>query len=211
MIRVFRQMTEERADFSLPEKSDIIRTADLAEYTALKSEQGTRITLRDSALHVNLLVSISILAFVFSVSDEDVSSAPLLILPFSSAVLFWIYYTNDIYVNLIRSYIVEYLGPQITSERRSDLRETSNASSDNHTKVPVFEWEGIHRRFGFGRATRKMFSVFASLIAFVLPPAVGLSLAVGSTELSFTIQALGLLGALTLLLMTIASLRLFTW
>ena len=140
---------------------------DLAEYSALKEEQIGRINLRDAALHINIIVSLSILGFVYT--DIQSRYLVLLFLPFSSLVLFGIYYQNDAYVSRIRMYVEQVLRPS--------LQKMANAPDP-------LAWETLHRKLSVGRVFRKLLGAFMLIVAFVGPAVVGLLLVNGMESAS---------------------------
>lgn len=159
------------------DQGELLESAHLYEYAALKSEQTTRMTLRETALYLNIIVTISIFAVYFQ--SEVGKQAILLCVPSVSLILFWIYRSNDAVVTIIRNYI------------KHELDVGRRDSSPNETKTHWFGWETYHRRISIGRVLRKVVNLFVGSLSFLGPSAIALLIAAGISEIdSSTIDIL---------------------
>jgi hypothetical protein len=123
-----------------------------AEYTALKQEQITRISLRETSLYTTLTINMAVLAIYFT---EVGSKYPIpLIVPLVSFVMFFIYAFNDDMINRIRTYIVDELQGKVAATIGAAGMET------------IFGWETHHRVRSFGYVTRKLFRMITVWVGF---------------------------------------------
>lgn len=134
---------------SFPSYSDRDVSIMLCEYSALKEEQSGRITLRDTALYISIVVSLTGYGMYFNV-DNDSKKFVLWVVPVTTAVLFWIYYTNDLFVGRIREYVVN-LGEKLGLGGQA------------------FGWETAHREGDNERLGRRILNTVALVCAFVAP------------------------------------------
>ncbi|MEL6371636.1 MAG: hypothetical protein AAFY84_01355 [Pseudomonadota bacterium] len=157
---LYKSIAKEHLRGDHPDTAEKSADVDLAEYSALKEEQIGRIALRDGALHVNIVVSLSL--FAFGVSEEQNRIIPLLLVPYSSLILFWIFYTNDTYVSRIRHYVEEVTRPALKAK----------------LQLPdPLAWEAVHRRVSLGRVFRKTLTAVVLLLSFVGPASLSLLVA----------------------------------
>ena len=133
------------------------------EYAALKQEQIARIGLRETALYANLAVSASVLA-VFFQDKFDLTDQILLLMPFVTGVMFWIYFNNDYYVNFIGDYISNDLTNQILGSAPADHAKTQRETA------PLFGWEQFHKRRTVTRRARKFVGAVTLLVSFMVLP-----------------------------------------
>ena len=134
----------------------------LKEYEALKAEQLERIKTRDNLIYISLGVFGAIFSYAMFQIEADRSIA-LLVLPTLSLVLAWTYIVNDEKISQLGKYIREQLVEEIKNEAKSD--------QTNH----IFGWESFHRDDD-GRIPRKILQTAIDLMAFGLPPAVGIAM-----------------------------------
>lgn len=140
----------------------------LAEYTALKDEQKSRIGFRDNLLYVTLTV----VAAVIAAAAQAKQSAMLLALPPVCVVLGWTYLINDEKISAIGAYVREELGPRLA--QLAGLPQLSQAQSP-------FGWESVHRSDA-RRRTRKAVQLAVDLLAFCLVPLAGLAVYWGAGD-----------------------------
>ena len=137
---------EEPATSELRENDSFAKAALLAEYAVLKNEQTQRITVRDTVLTMTILVITAIAAIYQQQQNPDPHI--LLIIPFASTLLFWVYAVNDNSVRQIRRYIAANVVPKL-----SDGSETEAGS--------LFGWESSRRRSAFVRLFSRIVRLFA--------------------------------------------------
>jgi len=125
----------------------------LAEYDKIKDEQLKRISFRDNMIYVNLIVLGSIISY--AVYNEARYHA-LLIIPWSSFILGWMYLVNDEKVSALGRYIRHDLSKTILNEVKFENPDT------------IFGWEIAHRSDA-RRTTRKYIQLFVDLLTFVFP------------------------------------------
>jgi hypothetical protein len=118
----------------------------LAEYTALKTEQGERIKARDGYMYSTLAV---VVAAVAAAAQADLPHL-LLAVPPACAVLGWTRLRNDAHIVAIRRYLREQLAPKL---------QTGNG-------VAALEWETGSR----SRLTMRV-QLAADVLTFVTPGA----------------------------------------
>lgn len=156
---------------------------ELLEYSALKQEQSTRIVLRETALYANLSVAAAAVIGYFE-ADSSFTTQFLLLLPPVSAVMFWIYFNNDYYVNELGSYVSNVLDRRL----RSLLEPTAADAAANETRgTAFFNWEEFHRRKSFSRSVRKSAQLVTLAMCFLALPvfAVAMAYAEASTQSLF--------------------------
>ncbi len=141
-----RDSAEESATRELRENNSFARAALLAEYAVLKNEQTQRITVRDTVLYMTILANTAIAGIYQQQQNPDPHI--LLIIPFASTLLFWIYAINDNSVKQIRRYIAAHVVPKL-----SDGSEIEAGS--------LFGWESSRRRGAFVRLFSKIVRLFA--------------------------------------------------
>lgn len=143
----------------------------IAEYGALKEEQSSRITLRETALYINIVIFVSFLAYVSDKLDT-IGALPYVGLTYISLITFWIYYNNDLYVNKIGDHVVKNLTREAKKLVEFDHTPEEAANSALSEQV-VFPWEGERQRTArsFFNRTIKAFALFLSFLA---PSALGL-------------------------------------
>lgn len=128
----------------------------LQEYSALKSEQGSRIAFRDGLLYT----TIGAVGAIASVALGGLSggSGPVrhafLLIPWVTAILGWTYLVTDEKITAIRRYIDKKLAPRI--------EELLAGHKDF-----AFGWEHFHRG-DERRAERKSMQLYIELWAFVI-------------------------------------------
>lgn len=139
-------------DQKLPKRLDFL----VAEYSALKQEQTTRIAIRETALYINL----GLLATIFGLTDPDFTSRAHIFdfLSMSSLVLFWIYFLNDSYVSRIRRYIIKTL----------DMDSLKAAIHDSDVKF-LSTWEFDHHDSKLEKLSMKFFHLFIIAFSFFVP------------------------------------------
>jgi hypothetical protein len=122
----------------------VLHPATLAEYTAIKSEQAQRIVVRENAVYIN----VAALTAIWSISFQDWPdrSVTLLLVPFISALMLWVYSQNDYFVSRIKHYVrkIESEYPGIS-----------------------FGWESYHEQ-DTRRRIRRIISGFMTLLCFPL-------------------------------------------
>ncbi len=183
LLNLFRQSGE-----MLPLAEFGGQPIELFEYAALKQEQTARLALRETALYVNLAVLLSLLAArvqAVVVLDDKV----MLMLPYLSGIMFWIYYNNDYYINGISAYIVKYLAPRLhrhilmRSGSDAGMRTVQAAIGSNHAEGEasdrkfVFAWEHIHSARSAGRRIRKAVNLLVLLLSYAVAPIIILVMA----------------------------------
>ena len=127
----------------------------LEEYKALKSEQLSRIKLRDTLIYISLGIFGAIFSYAMFSEGND-KSIVLLMLPTVSLILAWTYVVNDEKISHIGKYVRHELAPK--------LREL--VGKDDPI---IFGWELYHRS-DYKRLTRKTMQVAIDIIVFVLAP-----------------------------------------
>ena len=137
---------EKPATSELRENDSFARAALLAEYAVLKNEQTQRITVRDTVLVMTILVITAIAAIYQQQQNPDPHL--LLIIPFASTLLFWVYAVNDHSVRKIRRYITANVVPKL-----SDGSEIEAGS--------LFGWDASRRRSAIVRLFSKIVRLFA--------------------------------------------------
>lgn len=141
-------------------RSQFAQNVEQLEYSALKQEQAARIGLRENALYANIAVSASVITLFFQPGFKFPKEL-LQVLPFISGIMFWIYFNNDHYVNLIGRYI--------STELEKRLVETSTEHSANPTRS-AFHWEEYHRIPTMARWVRKTIAVGVLFVSFLALP-----------------------------------------
>jgi hypothetical protein len=126
----------------------------MAEYTALKAEQLSRIGTRDNLLYAVLAAAGAVLAAAVASRQP----ACLLLIPPAGAILGWTYLVNDLKISAIREYV------------RADLTPRAEALSGG----PAFGWERAHLADPLYR-TRRAGHLVADLTAFVAVPATAIA------------------------------------
>lgn len=114
----------------------------LAEYDALKREQGNRIDRRDQLMYATLTAVAGVLAAVFTHTGPP----GLLLLPPVCLILGWTYLRNDRHVAHIKEYLRDDLGPRL----------------GKFAGAPVLQWED-------GRRQRRPAQVGVEFVAFAVP------------------------------------------
>lgn len=127
----------------------------LEEYKALKSEQLSRIKLRDTLIYISLGIFGAIFSYAMF-SEGNGKSIVLLMLPTVSLVLAWTYVVNDEKIS--------HIGKYVRHELSSKLRELTGKDDPI-----IFGWESYHRS-DYKRLTRKTMQVAIDIIVFVLAP-----------------------------------------
>jgi hypothetical protein len=143
---------EAPATSELRENDSFAKAALLAEYAVLKNEQTQRITVRDTVLYMTILVNTAIAAIYQLQRNPDPHI--LLIIPFASTLLFWIYAVNDFSIKQIRRYIAANVVPKL-----SDGSEIEAGS--------LFGWESSRRRSAFVRVLSRIVRLFAVWATFL--------------------------------------------
>lgn len=139
-----------------------------AEYTALKSEQSTRIFVRENALYSVLLVIAGIVTI--SLTEPGTRLLILLALPPAVGCLTAIYINQDIMISRIRQYIEDELTPRLAQvASRGAPAEQGEAPG-----AALFAWERLHRSLGASRVIRKLVST--GLLVIVLGGSSAMSL-----------------------------------
>ena len=156
---------------------------ELFEYVALKQEQTTRISLRETALYANLAVNATMLAGLLSASSK-LSIPVILAVPYVSAIMFWIYFNNDYYVTTISEYIRGYLAGRLrqhilkerseTTERREETSARKFDVGDPAVIDLIFAWETFHRQRSWGRVLRQLAAGAVLFLSFLTVPIVTL-------------------------------------
>lgn len=131
----------------------------IEEYKALKSEQLSRIKLRDTLIYISLGIFGAIFSYAMFSEGND-KSIVLLMLPTVSLVLAWTYVVNDEKIS--------HIGKYIRYELALKLRELTGKDDP-----VILGWESYHRS-DRKRLTRKSMQVAVDIIAFVLPPVVSM-------------------------------------
>ncbi len=116
--------------------------------------------MRDTVLYMSIIVNTAIAAIYQQQRNPDPHI--LLIIPFASTLLFWVYATNDNLAKQIRRYIAANIVPKL-----SDSSEMEAGG--------LFGWEALRRRSAFIRLLSKIFRLFlvwatfagASLVALI--------------------------------------------
>ena len=121
----------------------------ISEYTALKLEQSNRILLREAALHINIVITITAFGMLSKGQNEELLP---FIVPVVNLVIYWIYHNNDFYINRIRKYI------QTIAIKGEDVEERS-----------AYPWEQRYKDKGFSRFTRKIASFAVVATVFFVP------------------------------------------
>jgi hypothetical protein len=137
---------EKPATSELRENDSLVKAALLAEYAVLKNEQTQRITVRDTVLYLTILANTAVAAIYQQQQNPD--PRILLIIPFASTLLFWIYAVNDHSVRKIRHYIAANVVPKL-----SDGSQIEAGS--------LFGWESSRRRSALVRLLSKIVRLFA--------------------------------------------------
>ena len=139
-----------------PDRDRILQVL-LQEYSALKSEQGSRIQFRDNMLYTTI-GAVGAIASVglggFNAGAGTVRHA-FLIVPWLTAILGWTYVVNDEKITAIRRYIDKSLSKRIKELIGSDLKDFP------------FGWEHFHRRDEL-RGERKSIQLAIDLWTFVV-------------------------------------------
>jgi hypothetical protein len=104
---------EEPATSELRDNDSFAKATLLAEYAVLKNEQTQRVTVRDTVLLMTILVNTAIAAIYQQQQNPDPHI--LLIIPFASTLLFWVYAVNDNSVRRIRHYIAANVLPKLSN------------------------------------------------------------------------------------------------
>lgn len=131
----------------------------LTEYEHLKLEQIHRMGVRDNLVYIMLTVFGAVVSF--SLTKPEYYHA-LLILPWTSLVLGWLYLTNDKKITDIKKYINAVLIKDIES-------------SIGHDTDGIFKWESYFSN-SKSRWVRKYFQLFINLVIFCLSSISGLIL-----------------------------------
>lgn len=134
-------------------------TIHLTEYEHLKLEQIHRMGVRDNLVYIMLTVFGAVVSF--SLTKPDYYHA-LLILPWTSLVLGWLYLTNDKKITDIKTYINTVLINDIKSLIGHDIDS-------------IFKWESYFSN-SKSRWIRKYFQLFINLVIFCLSSVSGLIL-----------------------------------
>lgn len=143
------QMRRHQAGGSAP--ADTARDVHLAEYNALKTEQTSRIALRDRLMYAALAALAATLALVLQPAGRPYL---LLLLPLVCVVLGWTYFSNDQKISAIGRYLGRHLAPMlVTSDGRAG---------------GMLEWESVHRRDPLRRLD-KFTQLAVDLLMFVVP------------------------------------------
>jgi hypothetical protein len=128
----------------------------LQEYSALKTEQGSRISFRDGLLYTTI-GAVGAIASV-ALGGLSAGTGPIrhafLLVPWVTAILGWTYLVTDEKITAIRRYIDTKLAPRI------------EALLAEH-KDFAFGWEHFHRG-DERRAERKSMQLYIELWAFVI-------------------------------------------
>lgn len=156
------------ADITVGGDNDLDARIKLYEYSALKSEQAARIRLRETALYLNIVVTISIFAAYFQAVSSKHSI--LLCIPNVSFVLFWIYRSNDAVITNIRKYI------------RAELDLGRQLSMGDKKGSDWFGWERYHRQLTVGRVVGKVVNLFVGSLSFLGPGILALVIVAGGNE-----------------------------
>lgn len=138
----------------------------LAEYDKLKQEQIQRISVRDNLIYVMLTVFGAIFAYALSNSNH---LHALLVVPWVSLSLGWVYLSNDKKVSDIKIYIRDILSEKI-----------KNVDINKHPAS--FEWENQSNKEPT-RKIKKYFQLFIDLTIFCFSGIVSLSLYIMKTAL----------------------------
>lgn|GEM_PF-524521 len=127
------------------------------EYSALKSEQGSRIGFRDNLLYTTIgaVGAISSVALGGFGSGNGPIHHALLLVPWVTTILGWTYLVNDEKITAIRRYIDTSLAPRI-----------ERLMGDDH-KDFAFGWEDFHRSDG-RREERKGVQLAVDIWTFVI-------------------------------------------
>ena len=143
----------------------------IAEYAALKEEQSSRITLRETALYINIVIFVSFLAYVSDKLDT-IGALPYVGLTYISLITFWIYYNNDLYVNKIGDHVVKNLTRE--AKRLIEIDRTpEQAIHSVPSETVAFPWEGERQKTARSFFNR-VIKAFALFLSFLAPPSLGL-------------------------------------
>ncbi|MFC9249815.1 hypothetical protein [Amycolatopsis thailandensis] len=123
----------------------------LAEYEALKSEQTSRIVLRDRLMYAALAALAATLALVVQPAGHEYL---LLLLPLVCVVLGWTYFVNDQKITAISRYLGGKLAPLLRVR--------------THRGGRVLAWESVHRGDPLRRLDKSM-QLVVELLMFVAP------------------------------------------
>lgn len=121
----------------------------LAAFTGLKIDQTQRFILREIAFYLALFANIAIVA-LYEMRSHDLRF--LLLIPFASAILFWIYAANQSAIRAIRRYIMTVIVPKLSSASATDGL--------------AFGWDDLGRGTWLGRLISNGFRIFTLWITF---------------------------------------------
>lgn len=127
------------------------------EYSALKSEQSSRIGFRDNLLYTTIgaVGAISSVALGGFGSGSGPIHHALLLVPWVTTILGWTYLVNDEKITAIRRYIDKSLAPRIEKLMGDEYKDFA------------FGWEHFHRSDG-RREQRKGVQLAIDLWTFVI-------------------------------------------
>jgi hypothetical protein len=160
----------------------------LKEYDKLKSEQTQRIGFRDNLLYVTLGTYGAIVSFALS-KTENYNA--LILVPWISVVLGWMYLVNDQKISAIGKYLRETLAKNLKEKLSLDLDEYA-----------LLGWEIDHRSDN-RRKRRKIEQFLIDEIAFVVPGMLAIY-AFWRLSLTMPFEAYILIGIEVLLLLALA-------
>lgn len=94
-----------------PPDRNLVISAALAEYTALRSEVTNRISGQDTMLNLYMTAAAAIFGFALSGHADPLI---LLVVPLLSAAARLLYHNHNLYIKLVSSYLNDQLRPLVT-------------------------------------------------------------------------------------------------
>lgn len=126
------------------------------EYEKLKDEQRFRIRFRDSMIPISLAATGAVISFSLSGDEEnDPRIYALLIVPFVSFILGWLWVINDEKITQLGRYFRHWL--RLAASKVTELDDEL-----------LFRWEQAHRTDDY-RALRKGIDLTVQLVSFAFP------------------------------------------
>src|SRR3990172_1158513 len=125
-----------------------------SEYLALKYEQTTRISLRETALGVNFVAIAAVATIAFVKSPPNLTV--VLFIPIISACICWVYLNNDIMVSRLRIFFKEEFLDRVASI----YQDSSKPLNRREIEAVLGSWEHFHRSKDSFRKLRRVFNFF---------------------------------------------------